>query len=301
MANPLSIRRADTFEEQARLFTTDKETGYSLGDEITNEELIAAERQDVDALLNEFFDFENGLDDLVENYKEDIEMLAEKNKDDVIKRADLKANTEDPYHLKEYEKQRTVFSRKVLEDKKESLVGTMDYSTSTDYVKTDIPKTSSGYATRSSNRSYGSSTSSTYGTKSTTSYGTSSTKPNGPPKSGDEINLSDRISYVAENVMDVAIKPVKGWTDRVEETGWGSGKKSWKRKIKSFFKSKKANVLLKTGMLMTLQLGMAMVGKKYKFEGAGQTAAFLGMMMGVFYLTRELAEDGFDPRGFGIL
>jgi hypothetical protein len=296
MANHLAIRRPDIDEEKFRLFT--EEAGRAKTEEITNEELQAAERLAIDQELNEFFGMDGGLEGLYDLMKEDIETLEEQMKDDVIKVEELEAETEDPFHLQRFENEQKVFQKRRVEEAKEAKRET---STSTDYVKDEKSYGGTGYSTYnkpSAGYTYG-------GNKTYSSYsGGGYTQPNksasGDGKVKDPKRLNEDVGFIASKVQDVAAQKVNGWKEKAQETGWG-GKPSWKRRIRNFFRTKKARILLKTGMLMTLQLGMAIVGKKYEFEGMGQAAMFLGMMMGVFYLTRELVEDGFDPRGFGIL
>ena len=295
MANFLSVRRTDIDEERLKRFTEEAEQYKS--EQISNEELREAEIAQQNEELNQFFGFDGGLEDFIAMYEEDMNILAEQMKDDVLKAEDLEVETEDPFHIKLFEAEQAVFQKRKVEEQKENV---SKISSSTDYVKDSSTKTSSFSSRTTGTSGYRSPTSSSTTTTSSSSslYGNKSTT----AKKEDEgpRRLNDDYGYVASKVQDVASQKVNGWREKPVETGWG-GKPSWKRKFKNFFKSKKASILLKTGMLMTLQLGMAMIGKKYEFEGAGQMAMFLGMMMGVFYLTRELAEDGFDPRGFGIL
>lgn len=72
-------------------------------------------------------------------------------------------------------------------------------------------------------------------------------------------------------------------------------KNVWKS-TKEWFHSDEAVLLSKIGVMLCLETGMAIVTKQHEFEGTGQMLAFLAMMLGVFYISREIRAEGFDPR-----
>jgi hypothetical protein len=54
---------------------------------------------------------------------------------------------------------------------------------------------------------------------------------------------------------------------------------------------------MKVSAVLALQLAMAIFGKKYEFENFMQLITMFSLMVGSFFLTRELAEEGLDVTG----
>ncbi|MGE7305889.1 hypothetical protein ACQKJG_18870 [Priestia megaterium] len=84
------------------------------------------------------------------------------------------------------------------------------------------------------------------------------------------------------------------------------GKKRWSFKgmvasVKQWFRSEDAALLCKVGTMMCLELSLAIITKKYEFDNTGQLVAFLGMMLGIFYISREIMSEGYDPRRMSFL
>lgn len=293
-SNYLAILKQGVDEEQYRAFTKEMESDRT---EITNEDLLRAEREKVNRELFESMGFES-VEDMANYYKDDIVQFTKEAKK-VEPIVELEVEEDDPYHIKKYEAEQAVFIRRKIEDVKEGKKGNISYSNSTDTIIDDKSKFN-GYG--NSNSYEKSKTSSPFDNRG--GYGqNNSSRSNNPsaPKEGEKNkSINDDIGYIFSRVQETATQRVPGWNEKREVDGWAS-KPSFKRKTLNFLRSKKAKILSKTALLMSLQLGMAVVGKKYEFQGMGQMVTFLGMMMGVFYLTRELVEDGFDPRGFGIL
>jgi hypothetical protein len=286
------IHGSEGFEERfGRFFTKDREDKT---EEITNEQLRDAERAQINDEINAFFfDGRGGtIDDLAALYREAPEFNGPELQKDTLKVEDLKVESEDPFHIKKYEEEKTVFQRRSAEQRfnTDPLTGAVtraDGSTSNNWVKDDP------------NRPWGATTT----PRSTSSWGTQQTPTSTPPpKPGDRAKLFDQIPRVQQNVMDRAFNTPDWSKEKKPDEGWGKyAKKSWWRKTKDFFKSKKGRVMVKVGLLMAMQLGMAIIGRKYEFGGFGQAAAFLGMMLGTFYISKELQAEGVNiPGGFGI-
>lgn len=291
----------------------------------TNEQLKAECDAIFDNKINDFFGFDGGIKELTSITLNNIQEAREEVKDNFLRTEDLKV-TDDPYHAKRYEKQKHTYSKEFIEKKyaeeKERIARGESVSRSTDYVVEDKspyaegspwnrtepePKTY-GYSGSREKRvdnnrvHYGSSNRDSNSNKST-GYQTKSQGDN--RKKSDSVY--DHMGRIAENTQTVAMKskPWKAYDkEEANNNAWASsrnGKRTLLGRVKRFMRKPKFRVTVKVGMLMTLQLGMAMVGKKYEFEGTGQAAMFLAMMMGVFYLTKELQNDDFDVKSFGIL
>ena len=303
MNNALMTQDGKTLEEKIRERV---QSGSEERHEISMEELEAENRRQNDLEINEFFELSGGLDELVEVYEEDINQAAEKHKDYVVKREELTRNEEDPFHVKNFEQHHKVFTKEKKEEWIENFKeAEKDVENGTDdYVKDSTPFEPKEQFKRSIEHSRGTGGTRYGGGYGGSSSGKDSTKSNSYYKNENEkepANLNMEMPRITDEVMKNASQSVPGWRERPQDKySWGR-KPGWKKRIKRFFKKKKVHIMAKVGMIMALQLGMAMIGKRYEFEGMGQMAVFLGMMMGIFYLTRELAEDGFDARGMGII
>lgn len=291
----------------------------------SNEQLKAECDAMFDSRLNDFFGTTGGIQELTAMTMKHVEEAREEVKDNFLRKEDLRV-TDDPFHQKRYEKQKHTYTKSYVEKKyaeeKEKIARGESVSRSTDRVIEDrspYPEGSPWNRTEPEPRTYGYTGSKEqrvdgkrvfYG--SGTSSNTNTTRPTGyeTKSQGEKRKKSDSVydhmGRIAENTQHVAMKskPWKAYDKEEANTNaWASknGKKSLLSRIKRFVRKPKFRVTAKVGMLMTLQLGMAMVGKKYEFEGTGQAAMFLAMMMGVFYLTKELQNDDFDVKSFGIL
>lgn len=260
--------------------------------EITDAMLMAEERLQTEQRLSEMFFGSAGgsMEDLYELYRPKLEELQAEIPTQVLKEEDLKTEVADPFHAKKYEESKVIFARREVKetdpfDPAYSQSAIPPGSRSTEYVQDNR-----NIGTRPAYTDRAAGPTQTYDpvARPTT------TPTNRPP------HIYDQIPRVMQNVQNVAMTTPKFEPDRSGQ-GWGkyAHKTRW-QKIKEWFHSKNARITMKVGLLMALQLGMAVVGKKYSFDGLWQGGMFLSMMMGVFVITKELQKDGFDARGFGI-
>lgn len=267
--------------------------------EISNEEMMVEQKLQQEQHMSRMFFGDNGgsLDDLYQIYLPKLEEIEKEAPAKLLKLAELDAESEDPFHEKKFEEANVIFAQQKLDTMDEFMNSKEPYnrldpathSQTTDYIK----HTGWGSQTR---------TTSTYDPMRTTG----AVDPNVPkqtynsvPQAGKPVHLFDQIPRIQQNVQNVAWLSPKWGNEKTQ--GWGkyAHKNLW-QKTKAFFKSDRGRILIKVGALMTIQLGMAVVGKKYAFEHLWQAGAFLCMMLGTFFITKELQRDGYDMRGFGI-
>lgn len=115
-------------------------------------------------------------------------------------------------------------------------------------------------------------------------------------------NVFENFDHFARSMQNAVYNAKGHYPQQAPKTedGWGRfTKKSWWQKTKDWFKSPNFKTGVKVTAMLGLQLGMAVIGKKYEVEGMGQAAMFLGCMVGIFFLSRELNKEGIDARSFG--
>ena len=79
-----------------------------------------------------------------------------------------------------------------------------------------------------------------------------------------------------------------------------SFKGMWER-TKGWFNSNEGALMLKVGAFLCMETALAIMTKKFQFDGALQAVSFIGMMMGVFAIGRELSTEGINIRNYGLL
>lgn len=129
---------------------------------------------------------------------------------------------------------------------------------------------------------------------------TSSSTQRGTRKAGDEfqrmIGSIQRLAAQRTNNRWVDYKE----TEEEYFARFANNTPFWKRgmrKVRNFFKGGKGRITLKMGIVIALQLGMSVFGKKYEFENMGQMIAMFSFMLASFFMSRELAEEGLDVSG----
>lgn len=65
---------------------------------------------------------------------------------------------------------------------------------------------------------------------------------------------------------------------------------------KRWFSGRDAQMLCKVGVALCFEMALGLITKKLNFDGPGQMVAYLGMMLGIFYIGSELRVEGFDMR-----
>lgn len=293
-----------------------KEVAYK-----SNEELDAEYKMSFDSKMNSFFGIEGGIEELTKMSIPSINIAQEEVKHKQLKVEDLEV-TKDKYNEDRYATETLTFDKDYIkrkqEEEKERIKNGESISRSTDFVIEDRPAYADGSPwnkdePESRGRGYFgqkekrvNKESVYYSDRNSSNRGGYNTKDDkGNPKRKSD-SVYDHMGRIAQSTQDTAMK-TKPWKHYAKEesnnSAWTSrnGKRSLLGRVKAFMRKPKFRITAKVGMLMSLQLGMAMVGKKYEFEGMGQAAMFLAMMMGVFYLTKELQNEDFDIRGLGIL
>jgi hypothetical protein len=299
-----------------------KEVAYK-----SNEELDAEYKVNFDSKMNNFFGIEGGIAELTKMSIPSINLAQEEVKHKQLKVENLEV-TKDKYNEDRYAMETLTFDKEYVkrkqEEEKEKIRNGESISRSTDYVVEDKPAYADGSPwnkdePESRGRGYfgqkekGVNKETVYfsdrnsSNRDTKRGGYNTTDDKGTPRRERKVDsVYDHMGRIAQSTQDTAMK-TKPWKHYAKEesnkSGWNSRneKRSLLGRVKAFMRKPKFRITAKVGMLMSLQLGMAMVGKKYEFEGMGQAAMFLAMMMGVFYLTKELQNEDFDIRGLGIL
>lgn len=71
--------------------------------------------------------------------------------------------------------------------------------------------------------------------------------------------------------------------------------------VRDWFRTDDARVMTKVGIALCFETAIAVICGKYEFDGPTQTLGYLAMMMGVFYISRELLSEGYDPRRMNLI
>lgn len=286
----VQVREPDDFTSQ--FFTKERDLRT---EEITNEYMWDMEKKAADREVSElwFGGMEASVADLADLYKEDIEQLEEETKKEVIKEEQLKVETDDPFFEKKFEEEKSTFLRRRLEEKDTSATRQPEHSRSTNYV-----------VNSSGNPAYGNSggywSSGGYSSSSSNSTVNRPLSTPAGPKAGDKSNIMNDLGRAMGNTQNVAWNTPKLEPEQPKD-GWeGYGKKNWWQKTKAWLKGKPGRVMVKVAGFMALQLGIALVSKKYVFDNWWQPVFFLSAMVGTFWMSKSLQQDGFDMRGLGI-
>lgn len=266
----------------------------------TEDEQYERELEETNAMLADFFDmgqaneeeiarFLHIQDETSQTVNAEKLIVEEEEEQDVISEKERE---------KDYEERQFVYKRETAE--REDLIEP-SWSTSTDQVVNDNRPSFSDIGQRSTSR-LNSATSSSMSSSTSTSGTTSSsgsTQQRGPRKAMDEFQRMNA------NVQRLGTQRTTGWTDykETEEEYFAQYAKNmpfWKRgmrKARNFFKSGKGRITMKMGIVIALQMAMAVFGKKYEFENAGQMAIMFSLMLASFFMTRELSGEGLDVSG----
>lgn len=272
--------------------------------------------------LSEFFGFNVGsMDEFATSFVEQhSEELKDTYENSIVKEDTLSARTEKE-NEKRFQDSQFIFQRRVAESKN---LTEPDWSKSTDYV---MSQSEPGYGEKLSNNrfkemerlqtrtaapaGFGQQTARPASTGFDNAYrnpGTGTTTTNKQTTQNNEPRSAmDAFSDMNAEVQKVGRQRIKGWNTATEEEmgyfeAYAHNTPWWKkslRKAKSFVKGKKGKITLKVGMLLALNMGMAVFSKRYKFEDGKQMAAMFAFMMTSFFITRELSEEGIELGGFG--
>lgn len=209
-----------------------------------------------------------------------------------------KLESDDPYHLKKHEETQAVFKRHVEEDTRRIEAKNSSYNSS--YSNVEILNPGGKDKVKPSFASKVETSTQPAGASATTSTNTNSnTSATSTPVKDETPHLFQRFANATTAMQNAAISS-NGKLTETKEEGWAKyAKKTWWQKAKEFVKSKNFALGAKIAAMLGLNMGMAIVGKKYQIDSVGEGLTFIGCMLGVFFLTRELHKDGVDARQLG--
>lgn len=117
-----------------------------------------------------------------------------------------------------------------------------------------------------------------------------------------ERNYEMFFAKSVDRVMNFAYDgpPIQRKEKRSEVRMFG-GKKKFSPKVlwaktKNWFRSREAGLLIKVGIALTLQTMIAVITKQVELDGPGQTVSHLGMLLGLFYISKAIRDEGYDMR-----
>lgn len=282
---------------------------------ISEDERHALKLEETSNNLTDFFGFNVGsmeefTSSFIEQHSEELKSTYENS---IVKEDALSART-DEENEKRFVDSQFIFQRRVAESKD---LTEPDFSKSTQYVAS---QNEPAYGEKLANNRFREmdrvqSRTTGFGQQpvrpTTASFGTpGASKPASPNQTTQNTgprDAMDAFSDMNSEVQKVGRQHIKGWNDSVEDEAgyfeaYANSTPWWKkslRKAKLFMKGKKGKITLKVGMLLALNMGMAVFSKRYQFENGKQMAAMFGFMMTSFFITRELSEEGIDLGGFG--
>lgn len=294
---------AHIFENMGRNVQTElKSVSY---DE-KHEEVLQSRTND----LSDFFGFDIGS---VENFTQSLmsevgEELHETYEASIVKEEKLDARTKEE-NEERFKESQFVFRRAAAE--KQNLTEP-EWSKSTDYV---VEKDQPGYAQKLSNQGHKKmeyASHSGYGSDAKKGY-QSSTSSNSwsdkkkTDKTDEPTEATYAFGYMNNEVQNIATQRIPDWNKKSAEEASGHFEQYarnvpwWKkgiRKAKSFVKSKKGRITAKMAILIGMNMGMAVMSKRLKFENGQQMVGMFAFMISSFFLTRELTEEGINLNGF---
>lgn len=270
------------------------------------QEIVARNEQKLQADLSEFFfnhdgaDFDMIVDTMTGHLEEALSSPEATVAETKIEVAD------DPLYEKEFANSQAVFEKIKQDDKRRANGEWLFYDPEEETKKATVELLSAGGRSTTSNstsKNVGSNytaqstNTSTYQTQSQPSYTANGTQANTNTNNGPK-HVFQHFEHFSKSMQNAAHNhknpPSK------HENGWAKyAKKTWWQKAKSVFTSPNFRIGVKLAAMLSLQLGMAVIGKKYEINGLGEGAAFVGCMIGVFFLSRELSKEGIDSRSFG--
>lgn len=267
----------------------------------TEDEQFEKEREQQNAHLADFFDLGGGAnEEIISRFMFDQEQETE-----VINAEKLVEDAEDELDVisekereKDFEERQFVYKRDAAQ--REDLIEPA-WSNSSDQVVNANRPSYSDMTQRSSER-LRSTSSSSAATGSSATTGSSSAS--GSAQRGTR-KAMDEFQRMNANVQRLGTQRTNGWTDykETEEEYFSQFAKNtpfWKRgirKVRNFLKSGKGRITMKMGIVIALQMAMAVFGKKYEFESMGQMAMMFSLMLASFFMTRELSGEGLDVSG----
>lgn len=254
------------FTEKAQAFIQDEEKYYQQKNE------KYAEMQNT-AFTEMFGSTASDMEDLFEDHIVQQSIETEK----------LEVEKEDPFQTKIFEERKVVFTKPIRDNVKEAEV--INRSSSSRTQSTTYQNSTHVYDGGSAQRS------------TTTSYQHTSSATTAANKEAPSI--FEHVMRISKNVENVAYK-TKPFEENKNQNPWGARKPTFWERCKAFFSSQKFRVMAKLGAMLSLQLFMAKLAGKYDIKNGAQFIGVIGLMLGSFYMSKELQSEGFDMRGFDI-
>ena len=311
------LMRLEDFEERKKRWTESGQSQKLPDDERTVAEIQASEDSLAASEFLAFFELEEEFnsDDplssiqefsvkMEESSKEDYEVAenrresyAEKDKEFKIEQCtEFYVNTEDPT-LSEYYKEK---SERIIQ---KILVQENDTKRFDTVIDAEPTRSSSNQRTSGNQRSFG--YEETTRSADATSRTTTSTQNNSQNTEAQNKLRSSLYSSSADNMRQFAHAGPKRQKKASSHRYYGGKQKfsikNMFRKTRDWFRNDEAKLLTKIGIAVCLEAGLLMITNKYRFEGPKEMFSYLAMMLGVFYISRELSSEGYDPRRLAIL
>lgn len=302
----------------------------------TNEEITEKQDHETISILSDLFDEDIGsmeffTSDYADSWKDKEDTIIKMTEEFSISADSLEARTE-AENIERFEDSQFIFNRKIAEDKG---LTEPDFSQSTEYVisqstpeyakklghnsykRVEQVKASGGFGSQPnrSNTGFGHPTpkhehvQSGYGSRGSVNNKTT------PNKKAEAVKHSANEVFPDINsaVVSIGSQPMPGWVKSAAEVKKEQEERSyfeqytknrpwWKKALsntKSFIKGKKGRVMLKFGTYLAMNLAMGVFSKRLEFENSKQMTAMFAFMMGSFFLSRELSEEGINMNGFG--
>lgn len=297
-------------EKYAHIFTSDS-MEYKHQQVPTDDEQFAAENEASRKLFADIFGLsedtpQDQIMSFLQGHKDEV-LEANKDKDIPIPEEELTVMS-DEQREKEYIESQNVFRRREVEEAEEKGLTTPSFSKSTDDVVGSASR--EDLWNRSQEELYNQQQQRKWDNKPTgartephvTRDTTSGTTPTGrqPRKAIDgfqDMNASiQRLGTQRSSVWRAS----KVESDEEYFAQFAKSVPWWKRQVRkgrNFMRSNKGRITAKMGIVLMLQMCMAVYGKKYEFEGKQQMFGMFTLMLASFYMTKELSEDGFDVSG----
>lgn len=317
--SPYSLAKIEDVDHDALRKRFTEDTGKDPYETKSIEEMEFDETTEEATLFAEFFELEgdefadedpgSSLRKMQESVSENEEEFedAEKSAEE-IKRMDADEGViqaeisefdtnEDPLLEQEFkEKSERMIKKMVVEDSKQDRPHT---SPGTGGAERIIDKETPFTSTRSSYSS-----SSPFGEddsfrRSTTNSNSSSNKSTVYNKEGRDKQVAFQYSEGATMMANMAHYAPKTSKTKRKKSFFKRRHWNWKSVTKDLaevFQTDKARMMMKVGAMLSLQMSMAIVSKRYEFDNSKQMLTYLGLMMGVFYIGHELSNEGLDPR-----
>lgn len=204
-------------------------------------------------------------------------------------------NKDDPFLIEDYKLKSERLIKKVLASEEEETRGSPESGTRGYESSYADSKRDSSYTSRSSYESSSHRSSGGFRTADATASTVVDLEEKDKQKQAQYAEANEKIIGFAAAGPKL---PPKKKSNTVYQFG-AKKRLSWKRikhSVRSWFKSERGTRVTKVGLMITMQTVLAIITKKYSFDGPTSLATFLGMNIGLFFVSAEINELGYDPR-----